>query len=105
MSQVGSRGTPAMRCYAPLRGRPVMKIDGIAARTLVDFGEERLAALCSALDVSEGTRELRQVFRLLVRPWGHRPIDRSSAPPSNVADDGAPYEFCVAFSQGLPEVQ
>jgi DMATS type aromatic prenyltransferase len=82
-----------------------MTVDGIAERTLVDFGAERLAALCSALGVSDGTRELRQVFRLLVGPWGQRPIGASPVSPSNVADDGAPYEFCVAFSQGLPEIQ
>jgi DMATS type aromatic prenyltransferase len=79
--------------------------NGIAARTFVDFGKERLVALCGAAGVSGEAGGLMRVFELLLEPWGQRRIGKSPAFRSEVADDGAPFEFSIALSSGRPELQ
>jgi DMATS type aromatic prenyltransferase len=77
--------------------------DVISRKTLAEFGLERLNALCGAAGASSA--EACELFRRMTRPWGERPIGERPAYRSNVADDEAPFEFSIAFSDGAPEVQ
>jgi DMATS type aromatic prenyltransferase len=77
----------------------------IAERTFVDFGTERLVALCRSLGVGSEARSFTRAFELLIHPWGQRRIGESPAFRSEVADDGAPFEFSIALSSGPPEIQ
>jgi DMATS type aromatic prenyltransferase len=77
----------------------------IARRTFCDFGAERLGALISALDVESESNALMRVFMRLLRRWGERQVNERPAFLSDIADDHAPFEFSVAFSEQTPEVQ
>jgi DMATS type aromatic prenyltransferase len=79
--------------------------NAIEERTFVDFGTERLVALCRALGVGSDARGFLRAFELLLQPWGQRRIGQSPAFRSEVADDGAPFEFSIALSSGRPEIQ
>lgn len=73
--------------------------------TLGRYGEERLLALLMAVSPQADTRPLLDVFRTLVQPWSDRPVGCRPLCPSNVADDGAPYEFSLALSPESCEIQ
>lgn len=77
----------------------------IARRTFLEFGQERLGALCAVAGPSAPWREFRGLFERMLQPWGARPIGDFPLYASNVADDQAPFEFSIAFSDGAPEVQ
>jgi len=76
-----------------------------AQRTFFDFGCEKLASLCRELCPNADPRPLLDLFGEMVRPWGEQKIGTSPRRPSDVADDEAPFEFCMAFSSGRPEIQ
>ena len=82
--------------------------DRIAEETFVEFGVERLRALCEAGfapgEPGESNR-LLAMFQRLLRGWGEHAIGHRPRYPSNVADDEAPYEFSIALANGKPEVQ
>ena len=77
----------------------------IAKRTFLEFGQERLAALCAAAAPGASWREFLALFERMLQPWGGRLIGDFPPYASNVADDQAPFEFSIAFSDGAPEVQ
>ncbi len=77
----------------------------VAHKTLADFGAERLANLCEGLGVGAASRQLVELFRALVYPWGSHRIGTVPRYRSNVADDQAPFEFAIAISKGPPEIQ
>jgi DMATS type aromatic prenyltransferase len=88
--------------------------ESIADSTLLSFGSERLRGLCQSIgnqEHADGNREYADageflaLFKRMVQPWGERTIGHTPRYPSNISDDEAPYEFCVAFSDGPPEVQ
>jgi DMATS type aromatic prenyltransferase len=84
-----------------------LPVDGasVAHRTFAEFGAERLDALCNGLGAPSASRELVELFRLLVRPWGAHRIGTVPRYVSNVADDQAPFELAIALSNGPPEIQ
>lgn len=79
--------------------------EAISQNTLARFGAERLTAMCEGAGVSSMSASVRDFFSRMTLPWGDRPIGYHPGFRSNVADDGAPYEFSVALSDGPPEVQ
>jgi DMATS type aromatic prenyltransferase len=79
--------------------------DAIAQETLLAFGVARLNALLEAVDAGVEGHSLVRVFRRLVHPWGLARIGEHPRYPSNVADDEAPFEFCLAISKSAPEIQ
>lgn len=79
--------------------------EAISRRTFVEFGGERLSALCDAAGDRSALEELSRLFSQLSAPWGQDLIGAAPRYPSNVADDQAPFEFSIAFSGGAPEVQ
>jgi len=77
----------------------------VAKRTFSEFGTERLIALCSAASPNREWGAFQSLFQRMIRSWGDRPIGDHARCPSNVADDGAPFEFSLALSKEAPEVQ
>jgi DMATS type aromatic prenyltransferase len=75
--------------------------------TIADAGAARLGALLRACgearDVSQ--HDLMCAFRRLTRDWGEVSVGEAGGYRTNIADDGAPFEFCIALSNGPPEVQ
>src|SRR5688572_15632246 len=90
--------------YTAPVSRPERRV-AVAQRTFIDYGTERLAALCHALDAGLESVALVETFQRLLHPWGERLIGQSPRCRSNVADDEAPFEFSIALSRGAPEVQ
>ena len=79
--------------------------DIIAKRTFFEFGTERLLSLCSAVGGDRNWAAFQNLFQRMVQPWGHRLIGDHPLYASDVADDGAPFEFSLALSKEGPEVQ
>jgi DMATS type aromatic prenyltransferase len=79
--------------------------EGIAQETLLAFGVARLNALLHAVEAGAEGDSLVHVFRRLVHPWGFARIGERPRYRSNIADDEAPFEFCLAISKNAPEVQ
>jgi hypothetical protein len=79
--------------------------DSVSERTFLDYGREKLQALTGALWPNLESNSLLDAFRFLVRPWGAQAIGVAPRYCSNIADDDAPFEFCVALSRGAPEIQ
>ena len=88
-------------------GDAVAKRNPIARKKFVEYGTERLVALCDAIGGrGDGQPDpLVGVFQRLVRPWGGRRVGARPKYRSSIADDGAPFEFAIAISHGTPEVQ
>jgi len=74
-------------------------------RTFAEFGLEKLAALCGVSMTEREATAIRDVFRLLMVPWGDRPIGAVPAYRSHISDDEAPFEFSIACSADGPEIQ
>lgn len=82
-----------------------MKSVNTGERTFVDFGTERLSALCVGVGAGAEASPLIDVFQRLVRPWGSCRMGANPRYRSNVSDDHAPFEFAIGLSGGAPEVQ
>jgi DMATS type aromatic prenyltransferase len=74
-------------------------------RSLYDFGVDKLIALTSAAGEPSEWSSLKAIFQSLVHPWGGQPVGGPQRYVSNVADDGAPFEFSIAISERGAEVQ
>ena len=79
--------------------------EAIASKKMVGFGLQRLTALCEPFCQSTDRAPLLSAFHRLVHPWGDRKLGKQPLYASNIADDNAPFEFCVALGDELPEVQ
>jgi hypothetical protein len=77
----------------------------VARKTLAEFGVERLAALCEAVEPDADFECFIETFRRLVEPWASHGIADRPRYSSHIADDEVPYEFGAAFSAAAPEVQ
>jgi DMATS type aromatic prenyltransferase len=75
----------------------------ISGKTFAEFGRERLIALCEAAGTP--SPDICRLFTRMIMPWGEHRIGKSPSYRSNIADDEAPFEFSMAFSDGAPEVQ
>lgn len=73
--------------------------------TFTELGAEKLRALTDTLWPGLDSNPLTGIFRQLAYPWGSRKVSALPKPCSNIADDEAPFEFSMAFSKGLPEIQ
>lgn len=74
--------------------------------TFVTHGSSRLRALCHAVGFDEQrTHEMLDLFSALLTPWGERAIGASMPWRSDIGEEGTPYEFSLALSDGVPEVR
>ncbi|MBC7171282.1 MAG: hypothetical protein H5U40_02585, partial [Polyangiaceae bacterium] len=73
--------------------------------SLVDFGSERLAALCQAAGFGAETDEAISTFRAVLSPWGEAPLGHPTGWVSDISDDNTPIELSAAISNGRVEVR
>lgn len=73
--------------------------------TYVEAGIAKLTALANALDMSDRTAEMVEIFIAMTVSWGDRKIKANSGWQSNVSDDGAPFEFSIAFKENRAELR
>jgi hypothetical protein len=73
---------------------------------LADFGLHKLLSLSHGLRLSPGeTLQAASVFEEISAAWGQRPVGSAPAWPSDITDDGTPFEFSVAFGSGSPRLR
>lgn len=77
----------------------------IARKTFLEYGTERLSALCRAVGVADSSNQLLAAFQRILQPWGDTTIGEHPGYASNVSNDHAPFEFSLAVRQGEPDVQ
>lgn len=78
----------------------------IEQETFITYGGARLRLLCNAVGFEEQrTDEMLGLFSELLTPWGNRPIGASMPWRSDIGEEGTPYEFSLALSDGVPEVR
>lgn len=77
-----------------------------AELTYGSFGEERLRLLCQGFGWSvRRIEQAARVFRLMSRSWGKLPLGSSPAWPTDITDDGTPFEFSIAFGDTVPKLR
>lgn len=79
--------------------------ESVSGKTFVEYGLERLRALCVGVGASALSADCCRLFETALHPWGHVHIGHRPRYRSAIADDEAPFELSVGLSQGLPEVQ
>ncbi len=68
------------------------------------FGERKLSLLCRGLGLPRSRhKEALRNFRLMSRSWADLPRSAGPAWPTDITDDGTPYEFSVAFDGRAPK--
>lgn len=78
-------------------------VRGHRAGTLVEFGILKLRRLASQLGLAQPMPVLEEHLRDLLTPWGNRAVGTAPHWPSDITDDGTPFEFSLAFlSSGPP---
>ena len=76
------------------------------ALTYGSFGERKLSRLCQGLGVSPRLgKEFLRVFRVLSASWASLPLGPAPIWPTDVTDDGSPFEFSVAFDGARPKIR
>lgn len=73
--------------------------------TYVEVGVEKLTALCNAVGLKDKTAQAIEIFRAMTSSWGDRKIRENSTWQSDVSDDGAPFEFSIAFKENGAELR
>jgi len=69
--------------------------------TLHHLGLAKLVGLCQALhQSSEQTSRAVEMFETLTQHWSHASAEQTPAWPSDITDDGTPFEFSVSFHEG-----
>jgi DMATS type aromatic prenyltransferase len=79
--------------------------DLVSKPTYAAAGIEKLTALCQAVGLKHKTAEAIEIFRAMTVSWGDRKIRETSSWQSNVSDDGAPFEFSIAFKDDKAELR
>jgi len=70
--------------------------------TYRDFGLQKLSELARGLGLAGDLEAATRLFDLLTSSWSARPLLRTSPFPSDVSEDGTPFEFSVAFTGERP---
>ncbi len=74
--------------------------------TLQELGEDRLSRLCEALGFDlQDEHRMRAVLGRLGATWGSFTAARPPRWPSDICDDGSPFELSVAIDGGSPELR
>lgn len=94
-----------MALFADLASHAPYDCEGDTS-TFGSFGECKLSLLCNGLAASRSESEQAvQAFRLLSRSWHSQPLGTSPVWPSDITDDGTPFEFSVAFDGCSPRIR
>jgi DMATS type aromatic prenyltransferase len=76
-----------------------------SALTYRELGLAKLRQLLDGLGLYEQAEESERLFDLLTRSWGGWELGTKALWPSDISDDGTPFEFSVAFADGRPRVR
>src|SRR5688572_19180138 len=72
--------------------------------TLDEVGANKTGALCNAIGFTLAQRlQAQQLFHYLTSPWAKRISCTSPSWPSDITDDGTPFELSVAFTGSAPK--
>jgi DMATS type aromatic prenyltransferase len=77
----------------------------IPAKTYVEVGIEKLTALCDSLGMNAKLAEVVEIFRAMTISWSDRQVGESVEWPSDVSDDGSPFEFSIALDPDKVELR
>jgi DMATS type aromatic prenyltransferase len=77
----------------------------IPTKTYVEVGIEKLTALCESLGMNAKIAEVVEIFRAMTISWSDRQIGESVEWPSDVSDDGSPFEFSIALDPDKVELR
>jgi pyrroloquinoline quinone (PQQ) biosynthesis protein C len=77
----------------------------IPTKTYVEVGIEKLTALCDSLGMNAKLGEIVEIFRAMTISWRDRQIGESIEWPSDVSDDGSPFEFSIALDPDKVELR
>jgi DMATS type aromatic prenyltransferase len=77
----------------------------IPTKTYVEVGIEKLTALCESLGMNAKLDEVVEIFRAMTISWSDRQIGESVEWPSDVSDDGSPFEFSIALDPDKVELR
>ena len=75
------------------------------ALTYREFGLGKLHALLAGLGLEAQREAATRLFDSLTDAYAHLPLESAPRWPSDITDDGTPFEFSVAFSKGKPIVR
>ena len=67
-----------------------------------DFSGQQLQALLHSVQLGESANKSIELLSETLGPGGFRPMSKSPAWPSGVADDHTPFEFSTAYAAGEP---
>ena len=73
--------------------------------TYREFGLNKLDSLLEGLGLGGQSEKATQLFDLLTESFSFFPLGAAPLWPSDITDDGTPFEFSVAFSGGEPSVR
>ena len=73
--------------------------------TYREFGLNKLHSLLEGLGLGGQSEKATQLFDLLTESFSFFPLGAAPLWPSDITDDGTPFEFSVAFSGGEPSVR
>lgn len=74
--------------------------------TFITSGSRRLRMLCNAVGFDDRlTTGMLELFSELLTPWGDCTVGASMPWRSDIGEEGTPYEFSLALSDGVPEVR
>ncbi|MCU0682614.1 MAG: iron-containing redox enzyme family protein [Polyangiaceae bacterium] len=82
-----------------------IKQNASGAATLVEHGEQKLAALARVVGLESQLGTMQQIFRDILGVWGQSRLDQPPPWASDVCDDHTPYEFSVAVGTNQPELR
>jgi DMATS type aromatic prenyltransferase len=77
----------------------------VPTQTYVECGIEKLTALCLSVGLSNKIEQITEIFRTLTSSWGETVVGANSTWQSDVSDDGAPFEFSIAFDSKKAELR
>lgn len=77
----------------------------IPNQTYIEAGIEKLTALCHAVGLEDKIVQATDIFRGMAASWGNKAVGDLSGWQSNVSDDGAPFEFSIAFKENRAELR
>jgi DMATS type aromatic prenyltransferase len=77
----------------------------VPTQTYVECGIEKLTALCHSVGLSNKIEQITDIFRTLTSSWGETAVGAASTWQSDVSDDGAPFEFSIAFDSKKAELR
>lgn len=73
--------------------------------TLRQLAAAKLSALCDGLGMPHLRDRALPLFDLMSSGWNQLPALAAPYWPSDITDDGSPFEFSVAFASGKPELR